>query len=314
MSQERVLAAIMFTDIVGYTALMGEDEEKAFELLKKNRQVQRPIIEKYNGRWLKEIGDGVLASFSTVSDAVYCAKTIQEACLKEDDLKLRIGIHQGEVVFEGEDVFGDGVNIASRLQALAPAGGIWVSESVHKNVLNKKGVETRFVREEHLKNVKESVRIYEVEGSLEEREYAEISSPPPTLKETGQNSFLVELGRRNVFRAGIAYVVVAWLVLQIAEIIDRKMMLPEWSFSTLLIILAVGFPLALYLAWSFERSPQGFVRIGSPESRQNPFNPIQKKPLTSNLIIVVMGIVNRGHVSVPQGINNQRGDSTINHR
>ena len=125
----RQLAAIMFTDIVGYTALMGEDEERAFELLKKNRQVQRPIIERFNGRWLKEIGDGVLASFTTVTDAVYCAKAIQEACLNEDDLKLRIGIHQGEVVFEGDDVFGDGVNIASRLEPLAPIGGILVSES-----------------------------------------------------------------------------------------------------------------------------------------------------------------------------------------
>ena len=118
----RQLAAIMFTDIVGYTKLMGEDEEKAFELLKKNRQVQRPLIEKFNGRWLKEIGDGVLASFSTVTDAVYCAQAIQEACLNEDDLKLRIGIHQGEVVFEGDDVFGDGVNIASRLEPLPPLG------------------------------------------------------------------------------------------------------------------------------------------------------------------------------------------------
>ncbi len=124
MSQSRQLAAIMFTDIVGYTALMGEDEEKAFELLEKNRLVQRPIIEEHNGRWLKEIGDGVLASFTTVSDAVYCAKAIQEACLQEGEIKLRIGIHQGEVVFKGDDVFGDGVNIASRLEPLAPIGGI----------------------------------------------------------------------------------------------------------------------------------------------------------------------------------------------
>jgi class 3 adenylate cyclase len=76
MSQSRQLAAIMFTDVVGYTALMGEDEEKAFELLKKNRQVQRPLIEKFKGRWLKEIGDGILASFTTVTNAVYCAGAI----------------------------------------------------------------------------------------------------------------------------------------------------------------------------------------------------------------------------------------------
>ena len=76
MSQSRQLAAIMFTDIVGYTALMGESEHRAFQLLKKNRKIQRPIIERYNGRWLKEIGDGVLASFATVTDAVYWAKEI----------------------------------------------------------------------------------------------------------------------------------------------------------------------------------------------------------------------------------------------
>ena len=161
-AQSRQLAAIMFTDIVGYTLLMGEDEERAFQLLKKNREVQRPIIEKYGGKWLKEIGDGVLASFSTVSDAVYCAIEIQKTCEHEPDLKLRIGIHEGEVVFEDNDVFGDGVNIASRLEPLAPIGGILVSESVHKNVLNKKGIETEFLREENLKNVRESVKIYQV--------------------------------------------------------------------------------------------------------------------------------------------------------
>jgi len=163
MSRSRQLAAIMFTDIVGYTKLMGEDEEKAFELLKKNRSVQRPIIERYNGRWLKEIGDGVLASFNAVSDAVYCAGAIQKACENEPDLKLRIGIHEGEVVFEGDDVFGDGVNIASRLEPLAPIGGILVSEAVHKNLLNKKGIESTFIREEQLKNVREPVKIYSVQ-------------------------------------------------------------------------------------------------------------------------------------------------------
>jgi len=162
MSQSRQLAAIMFTDIVGYTKLMGEDEQRAFELLKKNRAVQRPIIEKFNGRWLKEIGDGVLASFTTVSEAVYCAKAIQEACLKEHDLKLRIGIHLGEVVFEGDDVFGDGVNIASRLEPLAPVGGIIVSESVFRNVENKKDIDAEYVGEKELKNVKHPVKIFRI--------------------------------------------------------------------------------------------------------------------------------------------------------
>ena len=86
MPQFRQLAAIMFTDIVGYTALMGDDEQKAFELLKKNRQLQKPLIEQYNGKWIKELGDGVLASFSTATDAVQCAIAIQQSCNNISDL------------------------------------------------------------------------------------------------------------------------------------------------------------------------------------------------------------------------------------
>ena len=163
MSHTRQLAAIMFTDIAGYTAIMGEDEQYAFELLNKNRMVQRPIIEQHGGRWIKELGDGVMATFPTVTDAVISAGSIQQACANIPGLKLRIGIHLGEVILENKDVFGDGVNIASRIQAIAPIGGIWISESVQKNISNKKGITTRFIKQEKLKNVKDPVRIYEVD-------------------------------------------------------------------------------------------------------------------------------------------------------
>jgi TolB-like protein/class 3 adenylate cyclase/Tfp pilus assembly protein PilF len=156
------LAAIMFTDIVGYSALMSNDEQKAFDLLKTNREIQKPIIEQHGGRWIKELGDGVMASFNTVSDAVNAAIKIQETCDTVKDLLLRIGIHEGEMIFENNDVFGDGVNIASRIQALANPGSIWISESVYKNVSNKNNITTAFVKLENLKNIKEPVRIYEV--------------------------------------------------------------------------------------------------------------------------------------------------------
>ena len=176
MSQSRQLAAIMFTDIAGYTSLMEKDEQKAIELLKINRELQKSNIEKYRGRWIKEMGDGVLASFSTVTDAVMCAGAIQKASEKIPDLKLRIGIHLGEVVFENNDVFGDGVNIASRLQALAPVGGIFVSEAIYKNVINKKEIFSEFIREEILKNVSASVKIYEVKVELNQNSQNESST------------------------------------------------------------------------------------------------------------------------------------------
>lgn len=162
MTQSRQLAAIMFTDIVGYTSLMGHDEQKAFDLLKKNREIQKPLIELYNGQWIKELGDGVMASFPTVSDAVTSAIKIMDACNASNEFQLRIGIHSGEVVFEDGDVFGDGVNIAARIQTIANPGCIYVSETVHRNVSNKKEIQTRFIKEETLKNVREPIRIYEV--------------------------------------------------------------------------------------------------------------------------------------------------------
>ena len=162
MSQSRQLAAIMFTDIVGYTALMGNDEEKAFRILKKNRELQKPIIEQFNGRWIKELGDGVLVSFNTVSDSVNAAITIQKESRTVSDLQLTIGIHLGEVVFENDDVFGDGVNIASRIQAFSTPGSIYISEAIHNNISNKQGIVTKFVKQEKLKNVVSPIRIYEV--------------------------------------------------------------------------------------------------------------------------------------------------------
>src|SRR4051812_40425917 len=134
--QSRQLAAITFTDIVGYTALMGKDEQKAFAILQKNRDIQKPLIEQHDGKWIKELGDGVLASFQTVSDAVTAAVKIHEACNTSNEFQLRIGIHLGEVIFENGDVFGDGVNVASRIQALALPGTTWISEVVFRNIEN----------------------------------------------------------------------------------------------------------------------------------------------------------------------------------
>ena len=97
----RRLAAIMFTDIIGYTSLMGKDEDLAFNLIRKNLRIQKSLIRRYDGHFLKEIGDGILASFPLASDAVKCAKSIQTAVFAEG-YELRIGIHTGEMILEKE--------------------------------------------------------------------------------------------------------------------------------------------------------------------------------------------------------------------
>ena len=161
-------AAIMFTDIVGYTALMGSNEDKAFEVLKKNQDIHKKLILQFNGTLIKEMGDGMLISFDLASEAVRCAIEIQKTC-KEQDIPLKIGIHEGEMVFADADVLGDSVNIASRLQEDAEKGCIHISSSVYKNVRNKADINTRFVEERTFKNVAEPVKVYKVLADGEEQ-------------------------------------------------------------------------------------------------------------------------------------------------
>ena len=120
MDSKRQLAAIMFTDIVGYTALMGKDSSKALELVRINREIQKPLVEKHHGKWLKEMGDGAMSQFNTALDAVNCALEIQRASRADFDADLRIGIHSGDITIENNDVYGDGVNVAARLESIDP--------------------------------------------------------------------------------------------------------------------------------------------------------------------------------------------------
>ena len=150
---ERRLAAIMFTDIVGYTALMGKDSDKALEIVRISKQIQKHLVEKHNGKWLKEMGDGAMARFSTALDAVNCSIEIQKTARGELDAKLRIGIHLGDVTVEEDDVHGDGVNVASRLESISDPGGIYISDSIEKAIRGLGDVQAKYLGEIKLKNV-----------------------------------------------------------------------------------------------------------------------------------------------------------------
>jgi Tol biopolymer transport system component len=162
MPQSRQLAAIMFTDIVGYTALMGKDEDKAFQSLSQFKNVAQPLVEKYHGSWHKDLGDGALMSFSNVQDAVHSAIAIQKEINQKAEFRLRIGIHLGDITFKDGDVFGDGVNIASRIQSEATPGGICISESIAKNIRNQDGMKAEYLGKRLLKNVDEPVVLYQL--------------------------------------------------------------------------------------------------------------------------------------------------------
>jgi len=160
MAQRR-LAAIMFTDIVGYDSLLKEDEKKAFDTRKKNQRIHKRLIKRFKGQWLKEMGGGILASFHSNIDAVMCALSIQKAT-KEVEIPLRIGIHQGDVIFEKKDVLGDGVNIASRIQNVINTNGIIISEKVYSDIKNKEELEIESLGIQTLKGIDTPVGIYKV--------------------------------------------------------------------------------------------------------------------------------------------------------
>lgn len=163
--EQRRLAAIMFTDIVGYTSLMAGDEARALEIVASHRNTLLPLIEKHGGNLLKEMGDGTLTSFPSTLQATRCAIEIQNTLKSVDEFKIRIGIHLGDVVFTDTDVFGDGVNIASRIETTAAAGGISISGQVADTLSSNKEIELRYLGEKELKNVTRPLRIYAIVNS-----------------------------------------------------------------------------------------------------------------------------------------------------
>jgi class 3 adenylate cyclase/tetratricopeptide (TPR) repeat protein len=156
----RKLAAIMFTDIVGYSSLMSSDEKSAMQILTENRDLHKTMILKYNGEFIKEIGDGILSIFQSAWYAVGCAMEIQQTLGQSASYHLRIGIHIGDVIFSENDVFGEGVNIASRLQGICEPGKVYISERVFEDVKNKLEAEVRCIGEKLLKNISHPVNVY----------------------------------------------------------------------------------------------------------------------------------------------------------
>ncbi len=163
-AQSHKLAAILFSDIVSFTELMGDDETATLQILDANERIHREALAKHRGRLLKKLGDGMLASFDSVSDAVACAQAVQRAVVQDGSFSVRIGIHLGEVILADGDVHGDGVNIASRIQSEMSPGAIGVSKVVYDNIKNKDGLTATLLGERTLKNVATPMQLYSIDS------------------------------------------------------------------------------------------------------------------------------------------------------
>src|SRR5215467_6225932 len=181
----RRLAAILAADVVGYSRLMERDEVGTLAALKSRRsEILQPLVSKHHGRIVKLMGDGVLIEFGSAVDAVVCAMELQEAMgaanegLADDQhILLRVGINLGDVIVEGSDLYGDGVNIAARLEALAEPGSVYVSQAVFSHVRGKAALGFEDLGERLFKNMAEPVRVYRVQR----RDGSAPAAPAPVL-------------------------------------------------------------------------------------------------------------------------------------
>ena len=156
----RKLAAIVFTDIVGFTQLTADDQQKASDLLDLQRNELKPLVETYGGKWVKEMGDGLILTFDTITNAVQCCLKIQEKAKAIENLSLRIGIHLGEILEKENDIIGDDVNVAARIEPFSAPGGIAISNKVHDAIIREEGFETKYLGKPKLKGVGQEVKVY----------------------------------------------------------------------------------------------------------------------------------------------------------
>src|SRR6266404_1342008 len=186
---ERRLAAILAADVAGYSRLIGVDEEGTLARLKAHcRELIDPKIAEHRGRIVKTTGDGVLAEFASVVDALRCAGEVQAAMTErnaavpaDSRIEFRVGIHQGDIVVEDGDIFGDGVNIAARLEGLAEAGGICVSARVQEDAAGKLDLAFEDIGEQQLKNIARPMRVFHVRLDRAMEAARDASQPSLTL-------------------------------------------------------------------------------------------------------------------------------------
>ena len=209
--KERKLAAVMFTDIVGYSAMMQKDETVTSRLRNRHREVFKKLTKRYEGQVIQYFGDGTLSIYSSASAAVECAVNLQKELKGNPPVPLRIGIHTGEITYGDEDVHGDGVNVAARIESLCVPGGVFISGKVYDDIKNHSWLKAKSLGLFQLKNIRDKKEIYVItnEGVTvpDDGPIIKATTKPPNLskKERKKNKEEEEMalaGTKNKFIAG----------------------------------------------------------------------------------------------------------------
>lgn len=260
LNTHRKVSTVVAADVLGYSQLMGIDEEAALAGLERLRDLFTKTVTEYGGSEFGSVGDSLMADFPSAVDALDFAIEMQHRVTAENDdtavdrrLTIRIGLNLGDVMVEDGVLFGDGVNVASRLQALAPPGGIVISGSMFDLVDGKVEASFQYHGEQAVKNIAHPVRTYLVADAGASRSLGQAIS---------------ELARRRIFRSAATYVIVAWLMIQVADVVLPAFDAPRIILRSLVIVAIVGFPLAMVFAWSFNLGSRGLVATPNVVSRR----------------------------------------------
>lgn len=287
--EDHKLAAIVFTDIEGYTLLMEEDEQKTMLLLQRQREIVFPLVREFGGEILKEIGDGLLMMFGSALQAVKFAMAMQH-CLREEELSVRAGIHIGEIVMRDGDVFGAAVNIASRIQAMAPARGICISDDVRVQLLNKTDIRTQSLGRKELKNVKSPVEIHLV--CLAE------TSP---RKKQSLASVVNSLWNGWVIQTTFIYLFIVLVAAQVVRsIVNTHMYSPHWISLTWIVLLSLV-PTVVVLAMMLKNKRIAGVK------RLSRIMPSANVLVTIALAILLFGGKDLGSITTSVTVENEEG-------
>jgi adenylate cyclase len=208
MNEERAkrkLSAILSADVKGYSRLMGDDELGTVNRLKEYRQVMTSHIKTFGGRVVDAPGDNLLSEFTSVVDALECAVELQRELKKRNELlpsekkmEFRIGVNLGDVIENGNRIYGDGVNVAARIEGLADASGICISGTAYDQIGKKLPFGYAYLGEQMVKNIEKPVRVYRV-----------LTDPETAGKVIGENRFLGRISRRAAIVAVIVFVIIA---------------------------------------------------------------------------------------------------------
>ena len=258
-SPKRKLAAIMFTDIEGYTAIMQEDENRAISFRDQHRKIFKTANKKFGGEVLQYYGDGTLSVFDSAILAVNCAIEMQKAFQKKE-IPVRIGIHLGDIIYSEDDIIGDSVNIASRIESLAIAGSVLISNKVFDEISNQPTIEAKSMGWFELKNVEKPIQIFALAHDglkIPNPKTIQGKAKKVKIKET----FIKDLWENGQVQLVIGYFAGVWGLIQVIDwMLNRYQISPYWTDISMVFFLSLIPSLLLYV-WNKNRIINGKLSL-----------------------------------------------------